>query len=470
MLIAGAELEGAPHDVRLAGNRIAEVGRGLAPQPGEEVLHAEGGALLPGLHDHHIHLFALAASQASARCGPPEVRDPDALARALHEAPLREGWVRGVGYHESVAGPLDRDGLDALHAEQPVRVQHRSGALWLLNSAGCRGLGLDAGQATPPGVERDQAGRATGRLFRLDGWLRQRLGSQRPPNLAEVGRRLASCGVTGVTDAGVANGADELRALESALASGELPQRLVVMGGSALPEPCQAGAARGPLKLMLAETELPPFAELEQRIAASHRAGRSVAIHCVTRAELVLAVAALEAAGARLGDRIEHAGVAPPDVLERVAALPLTVVTQPHFVRERGDAYLEEVEPEDRPWLYRARGFLEAGVRLGAGSDAPFGDPDPWRAMRAAVTRRTEAGRVLGPEEVLAPERALALFTSAPDSPGGPPRRIEPGAAADLCLLDAPWAQARRELSSERVRATWCAGRQAWRRDAAPLI
>ena len=96
-------------------------------------------------------------------------------------------------------------------------------------------------------------------------------------------------------------------------------------------------------------------------------------------------VAALTALG------VEHAAVAPPDVASRLAKLSLTVVTQPNFVRERGDAYLADVEPRDRPWLYRGRGLLEASVPLGGGTDAPFGDPDPWAAMRAAVDRRTEA-------------------------------------------------------------------------------
>ena len=49
---------------------------------------------------------------------------------------MRSGWLRGVAYHESVAGPLDRDRLDAWVADRPLRVQHRSGALWMLNSAG----------------------------------------------------------------------------------------------------------------------------------------------------------------------------------------------------------------------------------------------------------------------------------------------------------------------------------------------
>jgi predicted amidohydrolase YtcJ len=182
----------------------------------------------------------------------------------------------------------------------------------------------------------------------------------------------------------------------------------------------------------------------------------------VTRSELVLAASAFAEAGSRPGDRIEHAAVAPPDAVQLLEKLPLTVVTQPGFIRERGDAYLVEVEPRDRPWLYRCRGFLDASVPLGGSTDAPFGDPDPWKAMRAAVDRRTEAGVTIGSNETLAPERALALFTSPQARPGATPRSIEVGARADLCLLDCPWATARSELSSGRVVATVRNGRVIW--------
>jgi len=460
VLIAGAEIEGESGlDVRVAGGRVAEIGRGLARRPGQSVLDAAGGALLPGLHDHHLHLLALAAALGSVPCGPPEVRDARALAEALTAAPARpDGWIRGVGYCESVAGSLDRAGLDALAGARPLRLQHRSGALWLLNSAALGRLGLDRG-ADAPGVERDARGRATGRLFRLDAWLRERLGGEEAPDLAAVGRRLAGYGVTGVTDATPGNGAAELRRFAAAARQGELPQRLVVMGARGLPEPDHPAVSRGAVKLYLAEAALPGFDELRAEIEAAHAEGRPVAIHCVTRAELVLAAAALAEAGAHPGDRVEHAAVAPPDLVALLAALPLTVVTQPHFVRERGDDYLREVEPADRPWLYRCRGFLEAGVPLGAGSDAPFGHPDPWRAMRVAVERTSEGGQILGPGEVLAPERALALFTTPPEAPGGAPRRVAPGEPADLCLLACPWSRARDELTSDHVAATLREGR-----------
>ena len=170
-------------------------------------------------------------------------------------------------------------------------------------------------------------------------------------------------------------------------------------------------------------------------------------------------------AGSLAGDRIEHAAVAPPDVVAMLADLPLTVVTQPNFIRERGDRYAVEVEPRDRPWLYRGSGFLDAAVPLGGGTDAPFGDPDPWLAMRAAVDRCSAGGLKLGAGEALSPERALALFTSPPDAPGGPSRRIEVAASADLCLLDRPWSAARQSLASDQVAATLRRGRLIWVRE-----
>lgn len=468
MLIRAAEIDGcAPLDVRVADGRIAAVGPSLPRAPHEPLLDARGGALLPGLHDHHTHLLALAAALASVACGPPRVRDEDALARALAAAsPGADGWIRGVGYHEAVAGTLDRSRLDGLRDDVPVRVQHRSGACWSVNSAGAQRLGLDRG-ADAPGVERDARGRASGRLFRLDGWLRERL-PRAAPDLALVGRRLAACGVTGVTDAGVGNGAPELALLEAALTSGALPQRLVAMGRRDLPAPRHPRATRGAVKVILDEARLPPLDALVRTLAAAHARGRPAAVHCVTRSELVLAAAALREAGARPGDRIEHASVAPPDVTALVATLPVTVVTQPGFVRERGDDYRRDVAAADLPWLYRVRAWLEAGVPLGAGSDAPFGDPDPWRAIRAAVDRRTRDGAVLGPEECVAPERALALFLSPPEAPGAASRRVAAGEPADLCLLDRPWREARERLSSRCVAATVVDGRVVHRRDGEP--
>ncbi len=471
LLIRRAEIDaGISVDLRIEGDLISAIDAELSPRPGEECIDANGAALLPGLHDHHTHLLALARAEASVRCGPPEVRNSEDLRGVLRsaDANLPEGeWIRGVAYYSSVAGELDAQTLDGWVPRRPVRIQHRTGALWILNAVGLERLGLSPRkriQDAPAGVERDAEGRPTGRLFRLDRWLRGRLEGSTPPDLAALGQKLASFGVTGLTDATASNAKEELSHLVAAVASHALPQQLVVMGCAKLPEPLHPRVERGALKVMLAEVELPRFDELVDAIEDAHRNERAVAIHCVTRAELVLATGAFAAAGCREGDRVEHASIAPPDLVKILAELPLTVVTQPNFIRERGDGYLVDVEERDRAWLYRCRGFLDAAIPLGAGTDAPFGDPDPWLAMQAAVDRRTEAGARLGAEEGIAPERALALFTTWAATPGGVPRRVEAGMCADLCLLDRPWSAARNLLASECVAATFCAGELVFRR------
>ena len=184
--------------MRVRGSSLAEIGVGLPREPGEEIIEAAGGALLPGLHDHHLHLLAMAAAADSVQLGPPAVRTPEAFAQALIKARSRAApgsWIRGVGYHESVAGLLDRDQLDAIVGDRPVRVQHRGGALWVLNSAAISAAELD--RQTDPDVERDAQGRLTGRLWRWDA----KLISPVAPDLRAVGESLATVGITGVTDA-----------------------------------------------------------------------------------------------------------------------------------------------------------------------------------------------------------------------------------------------------------------------------
>jgi predicted amidohydrolase YtcJ len=460
VLIARAEIDGrGPVDVRIAGGRVAAIAVSLDRSPGEPVFDAAGGALLPGLHDHHLHLFAWAAARTSVRCGPPEVATARALGEALARAAAAgppERWIRGVGYHESVAGDLDRHRLDAWVGGRAARIQHRSGQLWVLSSEGVARLRLD--RASHPGIERDAGGSPTGRVFRADAWLRERLGAGEIPSLAEASRELASYGVTSATDATAGNDEDALRRFAEAASRGELAQRLLVMGRAKLPEPRHPRILRDAVKLVLSEADPIPFEALCDAIAEAHAEQRAVAIHCVTRSELVLAAAALDAAGVRTGDRIEHAAVAPPEALAILAGLRVTVVTQPGFIATRGDAYASDVAAADLPHLYRCQGLLDAGIALGGSTDAPFGSPDPWAAMRAAVERRTPEGRVIGAAERVSPERALALFTSPAEAPGGAPRRVVVGADADLCLLARPWAEVRTRLDAADVCATFCSG------------
>src|SRR5262249_36488645 len=131
--------------------------------------------------------------------------------------------------------------------------------------------------------------------------------------------------------------------------------------------------------------------------------------------------------------RLEHVAECPPPLVSRIAALGLTVVTNPAFVRVRGDVYRAETDSAAWSWLYRARSLVAA-----AGPDAPIGPRSPWIGLAAARTRRTASGAVLGGRERLGAEAALALFTTrAADSLGAPALgRLRAGGPADLVVVE----------------------------------
>jgi predicted amidohydrolase YtcJ len=143
-----------------------------------------------------------------------------------------------------------------------------------------------------------------------------------------------------------------------------------------------------------------------------------------------------------------------------VAGLGVTVVTQPNFVVERGDQYLDEVPAAEHDQLWRVASLLEAGVPVALSTDMPFGDGDPWAAMRAAVYRTTHRGAVLGGSECVSARTALTMFLGTAEDPTRP-RLVEPGESADLCVLNVPPETALAELDAGMVAATIIGGNVA---------
>jgi predicted amidohydrolase YtcJ len=464
LTITNAEVDGQLVDVEIADGFVAAVTPAsarstLRPAVADTTIDADGGALIPGLHDHHTHILAFAASRSSVQCGPQSAGDVGQLQNQLRQAASNRKsgeWLRGVGYHESTAGPLDRFVLDTLVVDRPVRLQHRSGHAWFFNTAALVALGVDplsAQNNLPDGFQRDAHGLPTGVLFGADDWLGTRV-PRIPLDLAGAGAELASYGITGLTDATPTTTQDDLTLLASAQSNGDLPQSIMIMGGIDLAPDYEPGLLRGPIKLVLADHGLPNLDELIASFRSCRQTGRPIAIHSVTRLSLVLALAAWEEVGAQPGDRIEHGAIIPLELIAKIAELGITVVTQPGFIADRGDDYLHDVDDHDQPHLWRCGSLLASGIGVGGSTDAPFGPADPWIAIRTAIDRQTPAGATLGSTERLSPREALNMFLTHPNDPGGLPRRVTPGSEADLCLFNVPLAETTSNPCSSNVRCT----------------
>ncbi len=423
MLIRNVEVDGNCQDVLVSNGVIKKIDKDISFAG--KIYEGNGAALIPGLHDHHIHLNATAAAMNSVPCGPPEIFTEADLINALHNASVPN--IRGVGYHQSVAGDINRDWLDKYGPQCPIRIQHRSGRLWILNSLAM--------------TEYDLLSPKNGRLLDGDIQLRPRAEF---PDLTALVQKLLSYGITGVTEVTPSNSVEEYAYYQSAAK----PLRLKVMGQSTLTKERSQH-----LKLHYHDHDLPALETLATEIKLAHKAGRNIAAHCVTRAELMLTLAALEMAGPVSGDRIEHAAIADEAAINWMRVLGVIVVTQPNFITERYAAYIKDVPKEDHDNLWRLKAFQEAGLKLSAGSDAPFGNPNPWKAMQAAVHRPKgfEA-------EAVTAECALSLYTKPADDAGAPAREIGVGSVADMCLLDRKWCDARRALGDVSVNATWING------------
>lgn len=449
-VLHNVDLQGARQDVRIENGVITDIGRFSSHNT--DSLDAQGGALLPGLIDHHIHLFAAAAREASFDAS--SIHNKQDLIAALREACSRlppGEWLRAIGYDDSRMGLLSRDDLDQCGVSNPIRLKDRTGALWVLNS---HALEKTVSANPPDMVERDDAGRLTGRIWRGDAWLRTRINAS-PPSLSDLSKRLASYGVTGVTDAGAHNGPQEAGLLADARARGDLCQRLCVMSAGEIPP--SPYYETGPLKILFDERAAPEVDEIVAHMKLARALDRCTAVHCVTVAELMLTIAAFETIGARHGDRIEHGGMIPEPLISVIRAHGLTIVSQPGFIYERGDRYLRTIPADEMADLYRLNSLINGGVLLAAGSDAPYGGLDPWRAIQAATDRLTRENRHIGLQERLGAHLALGLYMGRFDDPSAQ-RRISTGAAADLCLLADPLADTLCAPASARVIATFVGG------------
>lgn len=433
LLIRGAIVDGARLDCRVGEGVVAALGVDLSPLPGERVVEAAGGALLPGLHDHHVHLLAAAAARVSLdlRGGPLPPPDQHSTGGA------GDGWLRVVGLGDDDA---TRHDVDAVWRSRPVRVQHRSGALWILSTAAIDELGTNFSDEE----------RRTGRLWRERGRVAGALDQLTlAPELASLGGELAGWGVTGVTDATPDLDLDALAVLRAAL-----PQSVWSLG---------AVATDLPRKVVVTDHDDDTWGRLRAAVLAARAERRPVALHAVSRTALALVIAVLDEVGVVPGDRVEHAAVCDDLAADRLAGLGVVVVTQPSIPARRGRALLDAVDPEDRPWLWRAGGLRARGVDVVLSSDAPYGDANPWVSIALAAGGLPEAESPWLTDQTYDARAALGSYLTDPARPAGPERRVEVGAPADLCLLDGPLDDVLARVVGRRtdapVRATVVAGR-----------
>jgi predicted amidohydrolase YtcJ len=464
---------------------------------GAERIDCGGGVLLPAFIDAHCHLLAYAATALCADCTSARsiTEIQEAVRTQARRVPAGQ-WVRAFGYEETRLAEgrhPDRHDLDVAAPNHPVRLIHRSGHASVLNSVAMRLAGIDAATEEPrgAGIDRDpHTGEPTGLLLAMEGELE---GAAPPLGYDELAagtreacRRLLAAGVTSIQDATHTNGRAEWELFEQLIEDGAITIDVVMMEGiehlGELPEAgADGGLQRGAVKIMLHELGdeiVPDEAELARLVAEVHGTNRQVAIHAIGEQAVSAAAGAIEAA---LRDRprsdhrhrIEHCGLLPEGMTQRLAQLGVVVVSQPSFVYERGDRYLALVPEEAQTALYAFRALRDAGVTLAASSDAPVTRPEPLASIATAVDRLALSGSPVAPEQRVDAREALSWWTAGAACAGfleDERGAIVPGLRADLLLLAAHALDGSPEtLRNASIDRVWIAGVELDSRAQSPV-
>ncbi len=437
----------------------------------------------------HLLPYGLGLAQVNLRAE--EVRSLDEvlkrIAAAARNAP-RGAWILGRGYDH---GELDigrhptAEELDRAAPHNPVFIVRTCGHMGVANSAAMQRAGIGHNTPDPEGgvIER-KGGRLTGlfqeRAMRL---IRDHIPAPDRARMTDAidaaCNELASLGFASATDmnVGMIAGLEEIAAYESAKAAGRLPLRMwQVLAGN--PEGIAQAAWENGLRPMQGDDSLRwgatkvfadgsaggltaaffdpyligdtrgvftfPDEKIHALLKLYHEQGWQLDIHAIGDAAIEQVLQGMEAADsdahpfAGRRHRIEHCGFVTRDQRRRMKARGILPVPQPVFMYEFGDLYVKNLGHARSDHAYPMRTWLEDGHHPAASSDCPVCTVDPFINLFTMVTRKTNKGTVLGPEEALTPEQAVHCYSwcgaytqFAEDRRG----TLEPGMLADIAVL-----------------------------------
>ena len=478
--------------VTVAGSR-AEVLAAAAPRA--RIIDTGRAAVLPGLHDFHIHLVGLARTRSGVVLD--GAADAGELLSRLGAAAASLGpgeWVTGRGWSDVHLTSIAPDALEAAVGDRPAFVSSHDGhSAWA--SATARGLaGVSVATADPAGgrIERLADGRPSGILREtaldlVSSLVPRAQGAALRPALEATLDELRSYGLTGATEAGdytdrngigadaglgdsystltdlalVLDGRFRMTlgipadAIAAAAARGhrtgaQLEGRRTMRFGWAK-EYADGALGSGTAALFTPRScgdhdpgilRVEP-AELEALFAAARPAGIGLAIHAIGDRAAATVLDAVQGAPARLPgvprDRMEHLQLVRAPDRRRVAELGVIASIQPiHAAADRD--LVEECWHGRQDDAFAWRGLVEAGALLAAGSDAPIESVNPWLGVFAARHRRlpTDGRGDWRPAQALGILEALRAYTLGPALALGArdEGHLRPGARADLAVLN----------------------------------
>ena len=180
--------------------------------------------------------------------------------------------------------------------------------------------------------------------------------------------------------------------------------------------------------------------KLEEMVQTARANNDAVAVHMIGDRAIEMVLDAIEKYPVPQGkhDRLIHISLLRPDLIERIANLPVVCDIQPTFLISDMPWVAEYIGEERSKYLYPFKTLLDKGVIMGGSSDAPIEKVNPFLGIHALMTRE-EDGTVYNPAEIISRFDAFKMYTVEAakivyrENIQG---KIEAGYFADFIVLD----------------------------------
>jgi predicted amidohydrolase YtcJ len=488
--------------IAIRGDRIMDVGSDAALAglvgPRTRVVDLKGHAVIPGLIDGHHHFLSKAVD---AYLGVDIALSPSIAdvvgkikEKAAHVQPgeliyTSSGWLPAQFKENRTPTKAD---LDPVSPNNPVIVQ--GGHSIYLNSYALRKLGITKDTVAPAGgaIDKDpKTGEPTGRLTENAVNLARSMprgvatDAQKLDALRAGQKKMNAAGITGLREPGIT--AHDMRIFQQLHDSGDMTVR-VSMNYSLDPTKSadelikeletwgvSTGFGDDMLRLdgvgefgidggfegaLMTEhyahppgnvapeqyfgLQRIPTDKFDKVIVAMSRLGWRASIHTAGDKALDIVLDAYEKANkehpiAAKRWSLEHLLYTRPDQFKRIHDLGLVVSTQFHGYMAAADM-VNFWGPERAAKCTRLKDWIDAGLKVGGGSDWSLLPANPFWMIYWWVTRDSRLSGVLGPEERVSREEALRVMTinnayiTFEEHVKG---SLEPGKLADLVVLSA---------------------------------
>ncbi len=445
----------------------------------------KGYCILPGFTDSHIHLLQYAQSRNKIRCETPSKEE--CLSRVTEKIGLAPPgkWILGHGWNQNLWGGQygTREELDSISVIHPIYLTAKSlHAAWA-NTLALTAAGVNENTPDPPGgyFQRDARGKLTGIFFDnaiplVEKAIPKPTTNEAAELLLQYQPEILGMGITSVHDF------DDMICFK-ALEFLNKESRLKIRVAKSIPllslnEAIELGLRSGSGNGFLAIGSVKMFADgaLGSKTAAMFEAyqndpenfglevnnpcdlaesgftatknGLSVAIHAIGDRGNEIALQAFklirdfekENALSHFKHRIEHAQLVQPNQLRSFLDFDLFASMQPLHATSDQEMACENWGERTR-YSYAWKQFLDKGVHLIFGSDAPVESPNPFWGIYAAIIRKKHMRNAtpFHPEQILTLTQALdAYITTPPKVIGKQDRlgRISTGFFADLAVYE----------------------------------